>query len=170
PRGPAVAECPRTPETRGAAFDYFWRSRDQMFLRHLATVTARIPRRANQLRVFVHGHTHLPDRGQANANMISGGLLKIPMEGFSPVRGALTPNVVNGGAWQRTITPVQLERLKAERGMSDRDLLRSLSPEDLPPCYSFVHIRPYTDAPAPHVRYWQQSPGGEWTLGAACGR
>ena len=28
PRGPVVAECPRTPETRGGAFDYFWRSRD----------------------------------------------------------------------------------------------------------------------------------------------
>ena len=65
---------------------------------------------------------------------------------------------------------MQLERLKAERALSDRDLLRSLSPEDLPPCYSFVYIRPYTDAPAPHVRYWQQAPTGEWTLGAACGR
>ena len=50
--------------------------------------------------------------------MISGGLLKIPMEGFSPVRGALMPVVINGGAWNRTITPVQLERLKAERGVS----------------------------------------------------
>ena len=169
PRGPVIAECPRAPDTRGAIFDYFWRSRDLMYTRHIETVTRQLPARTPPL-VFVHGHTHLPDRAQDNANMISGGLLKIPMEGFSPVRGALTPNVVNGGAWQRTITPVQLERLKAERALSDRDLLRSLSPEDLPACYSFVHIRPYTDAPAPHVRYWQQSPRGEWTLGAACGR
>jgi hypothetical protein len=101
--------------------------------------------------------------------MISGGLLKIPMEGFSPARGALTPNVVNGGAWQRTITPVQLERLKTERAVSDGDLLRSLSPEDLTPCYSFVHIPAYTDAPAPRVRYWRRTPTGEWALGAGCG-
>ena len=169
PRGPVIAECPRAPDTRGAIFDYFWRSRDLMYMRHIETVTRQLPTKT-QPAVFVHGHTHLPDRAQDNANMISGGLLKIPMEGFSPVRGALTPNVVNGGAWQRTITPVQLERLKAERGMSDRDFLRSLSPEDLTPCYSFVHIRPYTDAPAPHVRYWRQAPSSEWTLGATCGR
>src|SRR5262245_58888513 len=31
PRGPAVAECPRTPATRVAQFDYFWRSRDEQF-------------------------------------------------------------------------------------------------------------------------------------------
>ena len=31
PRGPAVAECPRTPDTRGAIFDYFWRSRDAFY-------------------------------------------------------------------------------------------------------------------------------------------
>ena len=30
PRGPAVTECPRTPETRGAIFEYFWRSRDEL--------------------------------------------------------------------------------------------------------------------------------------------
>ena len=168
PRGPVIAECPRAPDTRGAIFDYFWRSRDLMYMRHIETVTRQLPTKTQPL-VFVQGHTHLPDRAQSNANMISGGLLTIPMEGFSPVRGALTPNVVNGGAWQRTITPVQLERLKAERGLSDRDLLRSLSPEDLTPCYSFVHIPAYTDAPAPRVRYWRQAPGGEWTLGAGCG-
>jgi UDP-2,3-diacylglucosamine pyrophosphatase LpxH len=169
PRGPVIAECPRSPDTRGAIFDYFWRSRDLMYMRHIEAVTGQLPTKTQPL-VFVHGHTHLPDRAQDNANFISGGLLKIPMEGFSPVRGALRPNVVNGGAWQRTITPVQLERLKTERGLSDRDLLRSLSPEDLPPCYSFVHVPAYTDAPAPRVRYWRQAASGEWTLGAGCGR
>jgi hypothetical protein len=168
PRGPAVAECPRTPETRGAAFEYFWRSRDQMFLRHLATVMARIPRRANQLRVFVHGHTHLPDRGQANANMISGGLLKIPMEGFSPVRGQLTPVVINDGAWQRTITPAQLDRRASEKGASVLDLIGTMKPEDLSPCYSFVQISPANGAPAPTVRYWRQTGDGEWGFAASC--
>ena len=95
--------------------------------------------------------------------MISGGLLKIAMEGFSPVRGAVTPVVINGGAWQRTITPVQLER-----SLSGRPL-QSLQPEDLPPCYSFVSIPSYADTPTPVVRYWRQQDAGAWGIGASCG-
>lgn len=169
PRGPVVAECPRTPDSRGSIFDYFWRSRDEMFLGYLETIARRLPDRSRPW-VFVHGHTHLPDRSQSAANRISGGLLKIPMEGFSPVRGALTPVVINDGAWQRTITPVQLERVASDRGVSERELLASLPPEDLQPCYSFVHIGIANGAPVPVVRYWRQSPTGEWALASACGR
>ena len=169
PRGPVVTECPRTPDTRGAVFDYFWQSRDQIFGRHLEAVAARLPKGRTPV-VFVHGHTHLPDRAQSNANMISGGLLTIPMEGFSPVRGALTPVAINGGAWQRTITPVQLGRLQAERGLGYDEFLRALQPEDLAPCYSFVHIPPYTDTPSPSVRYWRQATGGGWSAAPECGR
>jgi hypothetical protein len=171
PRGPVVAECPRTPETRGGVFDYFWQSRDLVFARHLETVARRLPGPPRPITVFVHGHTHLPDRTQTVANMISGGLLKIPMEGFSPVRGALSPVAINGGAWQRTIAPAQLDRLKTERNLSDHDLMRSLQPEDLAPCYSFVHIPPYTGTPVPSVRYWRQADGGGgWALATGCGR
>ena len=130
PRGPVVAECPRTPDTRGAQFDYFWRSRDQLFLRHLETVARRLPA-ARQPAVFVHGHTHLPDRGQEGGISLAAGHLTIPPQGFSPVRGAVTPVVINGGAWQRTITPVQFERIETERGLPRADLLRALQPEDL---------------------------------------
>jgi UDP-2,3-diacylglucosamine pyrophosphatase LpxH len=165
PRGPAVAECPRTPQSRGAQFDYFWQSRDRAFTRHLQKAAAEPAR----MSVLVIGHTHLADRSQTGANMISGGLLKIPMEGFSPVRGALTPIVINGGAWQRTITPVQYERIRSERSSTDDQLLRSLQPEQLPPCYSFVRIPPYATDPAPTVRYWREA-DGSWGLAASCGR
>jgi hypothetical protein len=121
------------------------------------------------VQVLVTGHTHLPDRSQTGANMISGGLLKIPMEGFSPVRGAVSPIVINGGAWQRTITPVQYERLRTERAAADDVLLRSIQPEQLAPCYSFVRIPPYEDTPSPAVRYWREV-DGEWGVGAGCGR
>jgi hypothetical protein len=170
PRGPVVSECPRTPETRGGIFEYVWQSRDRVFARHLEAVARRLPGPPRPISVFVHGHTHLPDRAQTGANMISGGLLKIPMEGFSPVRGALSPVAINGGAWQRTITPAQLDRIKTERNLSDRDLMRSLQPEELPPCYSFVHIPPYMGTPAPSVRYWRQAAGGDWALATGCGR
>jgi hypothetical protein len=118
----------------------------------------------------VHGHTHLPDRGQESAISLAAGHLTIPPQGFSPVRGALKPIVINGGAWQRTITPVQFERLEAERGVSGTALLRALPPEDLLPCYGFVHVAPYTDEPAPNVRYWRQSAAGEWAAAGTCGR
>jgi hypothetical protein len=162
PRGPAVAECPRTPDTRGALFDYFWRSRDLVFGRHITEMRRRLPSGA-QPSVFVHGHTHLPDRSQTTANLISGGLLKIPMEGFSPVRGQMAPLVINGGAWQRTVTPVQLERMLSGR------TLESLQPEDLPPCYSFVEVPAYRENPEPRVRYWRQGSDGTWMANASCG-
>jgi hypothetical protein len=167
PRGPAITECPRTADTRGAIFDYFWRSRDELY----GGYVERARRRSNGPRppvVFAIGHTHLADRAQSNANMISGGLLKIPMEGFSPVRGALTPVVINGGAWNRTITPVQLERLHAERKVSWHDLLRSLEPEELPPCYAFVHVPAYEQEPAPAVRYWRRADDGAWSIAPNC--
>jgi hypothetical protein len=168
PRGPAVAECPRTPDTRGAIFDYFWRSRDDFFRGYVERARAR-SKGANAPIVFAIGHTHLADRAQSYANMISGGLLKIPMEGFSPVRGALTPVVINGGAWNRTITPVQLERLRAERGVSWHDLLTSFQPEELPPCYTFVLVPAYDQEPSPAVRYWRQAADGTWGIAPACG-
>ena len=168
PRGPAVAECPRTPDTRGAIFDYFWRSRDDFYRGYVERARTRSKGPAAPM-VFAIGHTHLADRTQSYANMISGGLLKIPMEGFSPVRGALTPIVINGGAWNRTITPVQLERLRAERGVSWHDLLQSLDPEALQPCYSFVHVPAYDQEPSPAVRYWRQTADGSWAIAPTCG-
>jgi UDP-2,3-diacylglucosamine pyrophosphatase LpxH len=168
PRGPVVTECPRSPETRGAIFDYFWQSRDLMFGRHLEAVTRRLPGGVRP-DVFVHGHTHLPDRAQTGANMISGGLLKIPMEGFSPVRFALTPVIINGGAWQRTITPAQLERIKVDRKLSDADLLRALQLDELAPCYSFVHIPAYSDHPPAAVKYWRRTAAGNWAIETGCG-
>jgi hypothetical protein len=168
-RGPVVTECPRSPDTRGSLFDYFWRSRDEMFGRHLDAVARQRPSRSRPI-VFVHGHTHVPDRGQEASISVAAGHLTIPPQGFSPVRGALMPVVINGGAWQRTITPVQFERLETERGVSGAALLRTLQPEDLPPCYSFVHVAPYTEEPAPNVRYWRQSATGDWASAATCGR
>lgn len=169
PRGPAVAECPRTPDTRGAIFDYFWRSRDQMYLKHLEDVAKRVPASTRPIAAFVHGHTHLADRAQSGANQISGGLLKIAMEGFSPVRGATTPVAINGGAWQRTMTPAQLLRLADERKASPSETLRSLTIEELAPCYSFVQIES-ADEPAPAVRYWRQAASGTWSIAPTCGR
>ena len=63
-----------------------------------------------------------------------------------------------------------LGALQKEQGRTDRNLLRELQPEQLAPCYSFVEIRPYTDTPAPAVRYWRAADTGAWEMGSSCGR
>ena len=166
PLGPPVAECPRTAETTGPRFDYFWQSRDRLFLRHLE----RVQGGDQPIAVFVHGHTHLADYRQGNFARVEAGRAYV-IDGFSPVRDAVTPVVINGGAWQRTVTPVMLDRVKKERGVSDTELLQTLQPEQLPPCYSFVQIDPYSDRPGPPaLRYWRQGGAGVWTVAAGCGR
>src|SRR5688572_25440789 len=42
PRGPVVPECPRTPDTRGAIFDYFWRSRDDFYRGYVERARTRL--------------------------------------------------------------------------------------------------------------------------------
>ena len=84
--GAPMAECPRTPETVGSAFEYYWRSRDQQIRDYIP--------RAGELDLIVLGHTHLLDRA------------------FRPL-GEAGPAVVTSGAWQRTIHPNDLKSIEA---------------------------------------------------------
>ncbi len=165
PTGPPLAECPRTPETDAPRFEYFWGSRDRVFGRHLEQLTDPRP-----VAVMVHGHTHLADYRQGNFTRVEAGLTYV-VDGFSPVRGAATPVVINGGAWQRTVTPRQLDEHRRRLGLSEAELLESMQPEQLPPCYSFVEIDPYDERPDPPVvRYWRQDRDGTWMMAPRCGR
>ena len=165
PTGPPLAECPRTPETAAPRFEYFWGSRDRVFRRHLEQLTDPRP-----VAVMVHGHTLLADYRQGNFTRVEAGLTYV-VDGFSPIRGAATPIVVNGGAWQRTATPRQLDEHRRRLGVPAAELLESMQPEALPPCYSFVQIEPYADRPAPPaVRYWRQDRDGTWMMAPRCGR
>ena len=170
PLGPPVAECPRLPDSRGGQFDYFWRTRDLVYGRRLETVQASLPDAGRPIAVFVHGHTQLVDWRQRVLLSTSQGR-PVVVDGFSPVRNALTPVVINGGAWQRTITPVEFARQREAHDLTDAELLAALRPEHLAPCYSFVRIDPYDAAPAPPVvRYWRQAESGAWEFAADCGR
>ncbi len=170
PQGPPVRECPRRPDSRGGLFDYFWRTRDLVYGGRLEAVQAVAPAAGRPIAVFVHNHTHLVDWRQSVLELTRLGRTVI-VDGFSPVRNALSPVVVNGGPWQRTITPVQFGRLRAGHGLSDAELLSILQPEHLAPCYGFVQIDPYDDTPAlPAVRYWRQAEGGVWEIAGRCGR
>ena len=84
--GAPMPECPRTPETAGSAFEYYWRSRDRQVRDHITTPQG--------LEVIVFGHTHLLDR---------------PYRPF----GDDGPVVVTSGAWQRTIHPNDVKQIDA---------------------------------------------------------
>ena len=165
PTGPPVTECPRTPETDAPQYEYYWRARDEIFGTYLAQRQG-----ARPLAIMVHGHTHLADYRQGNFTRVEVGRAYV-VDGFSPSRNATTPIVINGGAWRRTVTPRQLHEYGQQRGLSDRELLSTVQPEQLPPCYSFVEIAPYTDEPAPPVlRYWREDADGVWGMAPRCGR
>jgi hypothetical protein len=84
--GAPMTECPRTADTVGSAFEYYWRSRDQQVRDHIG--------KPQGLDVIVFGHTHLLDR---------------PYRPF----GESGPVVVTSGAWQRTIHPNDLKQIDA---------------------------------------------------------
>lgn len=143
--GRAPSECPRTMATRGSAFDYFWRSRDELVMsrfEQVRTTVATDSRASQSIKIVAFGHTHLP-------------AAPVPL-----TRGGVTPLVLNSGAWQRTVTPFQIEEVMQERGWSEGDMLRQLRPEDLPACYGVVWIEPYSADPKPRVRFWR--PDGRW--------
>ena len=170
PQGPPVRECPRLPDSRGGLFDYFWRTRDLIYGGRLEAAQAAAPDTARPIAVFVHNHTHLVDWRQSVLELTRLGRTVI-VDGFSPVRNVLSPVVINGGPWQRTITPVQFGRLQDEHGLSDAELLSTLRPEHLAPCYGFVQIDPYDDAPSlPATRYWRQAESGDWEMAVRCRR
>ena len=170
PQGPPVRECPRLPDSRGGLFDYFWRTRDLIYGGRLEAAQGGAPAADGPIAVFVHNHTHLVDWRQSVLELTRLGRTVI-VHGFSPVRNALSPVVINGGPWQRTITPVQFGRLQAEHGLSDAELLRTLRPEHLAPCYGFVRVDSYAETPElPAIRYWRQAESGEWEMAARCGR
>ena len=170
PQGPPVRECPRLPDSRGGLFDYFWRTRDLIYGGRLEAAQDGAPAAGGPIAVFVHNHTHLVDWRQSVLELTRLGRTVI-VHGFSPVRNSLSPVVINGGPWQRTITPVQFGRLQDEHGLSDAELLSTLRPEHLAPCYGFVQIDPYDDTPMlPAIRYWRQAESGDWEMAARCGR
>jgi UDP-2,3-diacylglucosamine pyrophosphatase LpxH len=90
--------------------------------------------------VFIFGHTHS---------------VRSPRP-LSLSNGYWQPKVVNSGAWQRVATPKQVKEISRQKGLSWGSVLPELVPEDLPPNYSFVVIRPYPQGghPEPLLQCW----------------
>jgi hypothetical protein len=146
PTGPAPTECPRSPDTVGPAFQYFWRSRDRDERERLAELDTGGGRAPD---VYVTGHTHVADRG------------------FTLQADGRPVHVINPGAWQRTITPARLEAIKTERGWSTRDALERLTPEDLTACYAAAWIAADNGSPRAALRWWRPD-GQVWSFADRC--
>jgi UDP-2,3-diacylglucosamine pyrophosphatase LpxH len=114
--------------------------------------------------VYLYGHTHLADSG------------------FSPMADSYpdwNPRVLNTGAWQRVVTPADLERLRCLLRPDQSPI--ELQPEQLPACYSAVFVRPYggsanasgnvngSDArPRPELLFWGARAPDQWSLASTC--
>jgi UDP-2,3-diacylglucosamine pyrophosphatase LpxH len=142
--------CPQT--SLGGPMQAATTSRDAVFRGHLEQMQEALSNRANAERIalVVTSHTHRASPA------------------FSPFRrpgDRWTPWVVNTGAWQRTMTPSQLEALKTSRHMSEAAVL-TLTPEDLPACYPVVVVRPYANDPESELLWWRK--GATWFLDQKC--
>ncbi len=98
--------------------------------------------RGKNFQYFIFGHTHRAFRKCAI--------------GSGPERTLF----VNSGAWQRVASEDQLANSESF-DFSDKDALATLSPEDLPACYTHVRVRPATRNAELDVelRFWASRTG-----------
>jgi hypothetical protein len=116
------------------------RERDEILEAHLEKRKTELAS-AQPFAVFIYGHTHR-------------------VENFWPVGGT---QVVNEGAWQRVITPKQLE---AKKG-GPEEFVKTASPEDIEPgCYSLVMFEEAKPSEA-RLRYWVEV-DGQWQTSGSC--
>jgi UDP-2,3-diacylglucosamine pyrophosphatase LpxH len=147
----APDRCPR--RTTGAlAQKGLRRSRDAILREHLQKRFQEMSHAepsAPKFQLFVFGHTHLAE------------------DAFRPMQGTLSDwqlVAVNTGAWQRVIDPADLKEWQGAR--TEASVLTA-EPEQLPPCYSVVVVRPYEARPTPQLLRWTLT-SGRWELAESC--
>lgn len=122
--------------TLGAALQSASISQDKVIARHLET---RLPNYA-AMQVFVFGHTHQVIVPRA----IQIGLRKV--------------TIANTGAFQRLIDEAGF--LRRLNGGTPQEALKSMTVDDLPPCYSAIVIRTANGDPKPELRTWHMQENG----------
>lgn len=153
----SISLCPRTAGSLGAIAQSIFLSGKKVLGDHLEkTVCPNLKDcREKPFMVFIYGHTHLALQ---------------PIE-LSLSRGYWKPTIMNSGAWQRVATPEQISLIREKRNLRGEMVLTGLFPEDLPPCYSFVLVKPYEKGtiPTPLLRYWVGEEGQEGLTKEQCG-
>lgn len=105
----------------------------------------------SQFDVYVYGHTHTA------------------VAPFTQKIASLWDvSVVNDGAFQRTISPQQLEALAGDKSKMGQ-MFANLTPEGMRPCYSYVRIDPYAanSKPMAELKWWSFSKG-KWSERSDC--
>lgn len=156
----SIVNCPTTEPGKLRIQKYIW-GEDAVFRTHLQTFLQEkhkelpsIGGNKPKFDVFIYGHTHGAHDGDK---------YKIELPGY------WVPKVFNTGAWIRVINPEQLKNLIVSKKLDDSEVLPKLNPEDLPPCYSFVTIKPYKEDPIAELNYWSLDSNGAWRISNACG-
>lgn len=154
-----IETCHRKDKTLGALAQYFLRKDYKVFEEHLKKRYLELKNSGKEnpvFEIFVYGHTHKAHSYEKFYNKI-----KLPRY--------WEPKIFNSGAWQRVITPEQLEKLSSRKKLKDSEVLHKLIPEDLYPCYSFVIID-YNDKGRPnaHLKYWSLNNKATWEAADNC--
>ena len=124
-------------------------------VKHMNCIRDALPtdhRPTKNFELFVYAHTH----GAAPGRKLNAG-------------GGWEPVVINDGAWQRTASRAQLCSIAKEKHLSEKRILPSLLPEDLPACYPFVYARvePGTQELRYGLLYWTETSAG-WRVQGTC--
>jgi hypothetical protein len=62
----------------------------------------------------------------------------------------------------------ELDCLIKDSKLKKSEVLTGIMLEDLPPCYSFIMIKPYTRDPIPELKYWSCDANGAWKITDGC--
>jgi UDP-2,3-diacylglucosamine pyrophosphatase LpxH len=150
---PTVERCRVKDNTLGAVGQALLRrSRDTIVSTYLTERFQQLKSAgavAQPFKTFIYGHTHFADAGFH------------PMADSNP---DWNPTVLNTGAWQRTSTPDQLNRLTCR--VAPNQSVIELTPEALPPCYTAVVLRP--GETVPELRYWTMDAAKHWKFDSTC--
>lgn len=138
--GTEIGLC--TDGSLGSLAERALHSRARVMQRHIQGRQAQFPR----MRVFIYGHTHQYERPWT----------------VSP-NGLVTVSVANTGAFQRVVDEAGFLRRLA--GRTPQEGLRTMTPDDLPACYTAVLVAPdAAGRPAPTLVAWHMEENGAGTV------
>jgi UDP-2,3-diacylglucosamine pyrophosphatase LpxH len=150
-----TVKCPRPKQKLGAAAKGVLFSEEQRQRAYLLDVLPQVAAGGALANVYVYGHTHRAVPPQ-------------PLALGEVGHGTAEVTVVNTGAFQRVASAAQIERiLRQPRNAGKRAL--DLVPEDLPACYTYVWIEPYSGRdPSPRLFRWLDNGEGYQALEGSC--
>ena len=147
---PDVELCPMQDGNLSAVVTGLTSSPESQLVKYLRDVLPRVIQRDAVLpSIYVYGHTHSAIAStKLNLGDMAGGPAAI--------------SYVNTGAFQRIVSPEQLKKLLASRTGQVSKSLRDLDVEDLPACYTFISVEPYSGAPVAVLNSWVETSSGKF--------